>query len=140
MLIHSITLEKGGYMLSFKHSFELTNFLKSLKATTSLFTYRYGRVMFVAAGDDLKWCEENLVRTNDTVLVDKGTPIQDMALLASFENQIYSHGTFSLWICMLSKASKIIYPAPYEGNRYFQHQEFDRSQDCLGRRLVMMKF
>jgi len=88
--------------------------------------HRFKTTMFIIGSDDLEWCKENMVSNNDTVVVDPGSAIEDIALLASFEHQIYSHGTYALWIALLSKATTVVYPAAYEKNRYYQHLEFDR--------------
>ena len=87
---------------------------------------RFGNVMFLVAGDDLVWCRKHLVNSPDVIVVDKAPALSDFALLSNLDHQIFSHGTFGVWIILLSKAKTVLYPAPYHSRRYSHHMYFDR--------------
>ena len=82
--------------------------------------------MFVVASDDRAWCKENLANATDVIIVDEASPISDLALLSSLDHQIVSHGTFGVWVVLLSKAKTVVYPAPYNTKRYLHHKSYDQ--------------
>lgn len=96
--------------------------------------------MFVVASDDLNWCRVTFKNHSDVIVVDKATGPEDMALLSSLDHQIYSVGSFGLWINILSKAETVVYPAPMRGDpmkRYRFHGMLDKINSTS---LVALKF
>ena len=88
--------------------------------------YRFGTVMFIVASDNREWCSKVFSEVDDVFIVDEAEAHEDMALLSSYDHQVYSHGTFGLWILLLSQSITVVYPAPDTNyDRYLIHLSFD---------------
>jgi len=66
---------------------------------------------YIIFSDDIPWCKANF--TGNNVIFSEGrSPIEDLALMASCENQIVCNSTFGWWSAYLNKLPTKIVVAP----------------------------
>lgn len=87
-------------------------------------------IIIITEPSQRQWCRGNLANGTSDVLVveDSSTPEQDLALLASMEHIIYSHGTFGLTAILLSDVKTLVYSAENtasKAGRYALHLGLD---------------
>lgn len=82
------------------------------------FVDRFARVQFVVASNDVGWCRQNLEnlasttlrhRVNVTVVPPRGSPGQDLAVLASCRHVIMSTGSYGWWAAWLAGGTTVYY-------------------------------
>ena len=66
------------------------------------------RVLFIVTSDDPKWAEKHL-QSNDTYVSTGGSAAEDMALLASCNDTIYSSGTYGWWAAFFTPGRKVYF-------------------------------
>ena len=79
------------------------------------------RVLFIVATDDPKWAQKHL-QSNDTYVSTGGSAAEDMALLASCNDTIYSSGTYGFWAAFFTPGRKVYFRDGMANGSFIIHQ------------------
>ena len=79
------------------------------------------RVLFIVATDDPKWAQKHL-QSNDTYVSTGGSATEDMALLASCNDTIYSSGTYGWWAAFFTPGRKVYFRDGMANGSFIIHQ------------------
>lgn len=77
-----------------------------------------GSSRYIVFSDDIAWCK-NAFRGNQFEFAENGSPIEDLKLMTSCENQIIANSSFSWWAAYLNKNQnkRVIAPQHWFGKK-----------------------
>ncbi|CAG5116815.1 unnamed protein product [Candidula unifasciata] len=113
---------------------EKSYFMKAFGLMKSKFPGR--DIVFLVASDDLKWCSENLLGDNVSIMPPASSAVH-LAVLSKCEHMIISGGTYGWWSGWLANGYVIYYTGYMEkgtplGNRVNRYHYYPRMWTGLG--------
>jgi Glycosyl transferase family 11 len=121
-VIRSLLTPKHGYGIQYGYTaihVRRGDYTNLTKEYTQLDMSYYGQAMniigsknYIIFSDDIPWCKNNFRGDGITFSEDK-SPVEDLALMASCENQIIANSSFSWWGAYLNNNPTKTIIAPY---------------------------
>lgn len=79
-----------------------------LERALQLCRRRYRRPVFVVSSDDLAWCRQHLVAPDVVMLTEGSSAGEDLALMASCNHTVMTHGTYGFWAAYLAGGNVVV--------------------------------